>query len=57
MERGFSDGTYAPGRLIPRWLAGPGSASQLLGVAHPYLVDLVDRFREDLPWRSPMATA
>lgn len=46
-ERGSGDGTYTPGKLIPALAGRPGSTSQLLGVAHPYLVDLVERYGED----------
>ncbi|HKX74991.1 MAG TPA: IclR family transcriptional regulator [Acidimicrobiia bacterium] len=47
VERGFVDGTYAPGKLIPALAGRPGTTSQLLGVAHAYLVDLVERYGED----------
>ena len=47
VERGFVDGSYTPGKLIPALAGRPGSTSQLLGVAHPYLVDLVERYGED----------
>ena len=46
-ERGYFDGTYTTGSALPALAFGARSISELLGVAHPYLVDLVDRFQED----------
>lgn len=47
VERGPDPGTYALGAGIAALAGGPTSIPQLVAVAQPYLIDLVERYGED----------
>jgi IclR family acetate operon transcriptional repressor len=47
VERGYGEGTYTTGPALPALATGARSTAELLGVAHAYLVDLVERHGED----------
>jgi DNA-binding IclR family transcriptional regulator len=47
VQRGLVDGTYSPGAGLAAIGARTRTTPQFLGLAHPYLVELVDRYGED----------
>ena len=57
VARGPSPGTYVSGPALPALVGAPRMTAQLVGVAHPYLVELADRFGEDAALAIPDGTA
>jgi DNA-binding IclR family transcriptional regulator len=47
VERGDADGTYTIGAGVETFTGRPASTAQLVAVAHPYLLELTQRYEED----------